>query len=41
VGRADGKRPLGKPRPRWDYNVIMYLPEVEMDWIYPAQFKDR
>jgi hypothetical protein len=37
----EGKRPLGRPRPRSDDNVITYLPEVDMDWIYPAQVWDR
>jgi hypothetical protein len=30
VGKPEGKRPLGRPRHRWDYGIIMY-PE-ETDW---------
>jgi len=28
VGRHEGKRPLGRPRPRWDGNMRMYLREI-------------
>ena len=28
VGNLDGKRPLGRPRPRWEDNNKMYLQEV-------------
>jgi hypothetical protein len=28
VGKPEGKRPLGRPRRRWDYNVRMELQEV-------------
>jgi hypothetical protein len=28
VGRPDGKRPLGRPRCRWEYNIKMGLQEV-------------
>jgi hypothetical protein len=27
-GQLEGKRPLGRPRRRWDYNIKMYLQEV-------------
>jgi hypothetical protein len=36
VGKPDGKRPLGRPRRRWEDNIKMDLQEVEcegMDWI--------
>jgi len=36
VGRPEGKRPLGRPRRRWDDNIKMDLQEVGcagMDWI--------
>jgi hypothetical protein len=36
VGRPEGKRPLGRPRRRWEYNIKMDLQEVGwggMDWI--------
>jgi hypothetical protein len=28
VGKPDGKRPLGRPRRRWEVNIKMYLQEV-------------
>jgi len=28
VGRPEGKRPLGKPRRRWEDNIKMNLQEV-------------
>ena len=36
VGKPEGKRPLGRPRRRWKYNIKMDLQEVGcgvMDWI--------
>ena len=36
VGKPEGKRPLGRPRRRWDYNVSMDSKEVGCvagDWI--------
>jgi hypothetical protein len=36
VGKPDGKRPLGRPRRRWEDNIKMDLQEVGcggMDWI--------
>jgi hypothetical protein len=36
VGRSEGRRPLGRPRCRWEDNIKMYLQEVGwggMDWI--------
>ena len=36
VGKSDRKRPLGRPRHRWEYNIKMDLQEVGlggMDWI--------
>jgi len=29
VGKPEGKRPLGRPRRRWENNIIMDLQEVE------------
>jgi len=40
----EGKRPLGRPRYRWEDNIKMDLQEVRyggMDWIELAQVKDR
>ena len=36
VGKPEGKRPLGRPRRRWEDNIKMAVPEVGcggMDWI--------
>jgi transcription termination factor 2 len=38
-GRPDGKRPLGRPRRRWEDNIKMYLREIGIDganWIQLA-----
>jgi hypothetical protein len=40
VGKPERKRPLGRPRRRWEDNIRMNLPEVRcggMDWIGLAQ----
>jgi hypothetical protein len=40
VGKPEGKRPLGRPRHRWEDNIKMDLQEVGcggMDWIDVAQ----
>ena len=44
VGKPEGKRPLGRPRHRWEDNIKMDLQEMGcgvMDWIDLAQDKDR
>jgi hypothetical protein len=44
VGKPKGKRPLGRPRLRWEDNVRMDLQEVVCgceDWIGLAQDRDR
>jgi hypothetical protein len=44
VRKAKGKRPLGKPRRRLDYNIKMDLQEVErgcMDCIELTEGRDR
>jgi hypothetical protein len=28
VGNPEGKRPLGRPRRRWVFNIKMYLREI-------------
>jgi hypothetical protein len=36
VEKPEGKRPLGRPRRRWEDNIKIYLQEVGcggMDWI--------
>jgi hypothetical protein len=40
VGRPEGKRPLGRPRHRWEDNIQMDLREIGIDganWIQLAQ----
>ena len=43
VGKPEGKRPLGKPRRRWEDNVTMDLQEEGGggDWMELAQDRDR
>jgi hypothetical protein len=44
VGRPKGKRPLGRPRRRWEDNFKMDLQEVGVgrgDWMELAQDRDR
>jgi hypothetical protein len=44
VGKPEGKRPLGRPRRRWEDNIKMDLQEVEWgrgDWMELAQNRDR
>jgi len=44
VGKPEGKRPLWRPRRRWDDNIKMDLQEVGcggMDWVELAQDRDR
>jgi hypothetical protein len=44
VGKPVGKRPLGRPRRRWEDNIKMDLEEVGCggaDWIELAQGRDR
>jgi len=43
LGKAEGRRPLGRPRRRWVDNITMDLQEVGcgyMDWIGLAQDRD-
>jgi hypothetical protein len=44
VGRPEGRRPLGRPRRRWEENKKLDLKEIgfgDVDWIYLAQDCDR
>jgi hypothetical protein len=44
VGKPAGRRPLGRPRRRWEDNIKMDLREVGwggVDWINLAQDRDR
>ena len=43
MGKPEGKRPLGRPRLRWEDNIKMYPQEVGwgcMDWVDLAQYRD-
>jgi hypothetical protein len=44
MGKTEEKRPLGRPRCRWEDNIKMHLQKVGcggMDWIELAQDRDR
>jgi len=43
VGKPEGKRPLGRPKRKWEDNIKMDLQEVRcggLDWIELAQVRD-
>jgi hypothetical protein len=43
-GKPEGKRPLGRPKHRWEDNINMDLQEVGcgvMDWIDLVQDRER
>jgi hypothetical protein len=44
MGKPEGKRPLGRPRRRWEDGIRMDLREISwgsVDWIQLAQNRDR
>ena len=44
VGKPEGKRPLGRPRRRWEDNIKMDLREVGCipgEWIDLAEYRDQ
>jgi hypothetical protein len=44
VGKPEGKKPLGRPRRRWEDGIRMDLGEIGLwgvDWIRLAQDRDR
>ena len=43
MGKPEGKKPLGRPRLRWEDNIKMDLQEVGRggDWMDLAQDRDR
>jgi hypothetical protein len=44
VGKPEGKRPLGRPRRRWEDGIRMDLREIGLggvDWIPLSQDRDR
>jgi len=44
LGEPEGKRPLGRPRPRWKYNIKMNIKGVGFEgmvWIDLSEDRDR
>ena len=44
MGKPEGKRPLGRPRRRWEVKIKMDLREVgcdSRDWIALAEYRDQ
>jgi hypothetical protein len=44
VGKPEGKRPLGRPRCRWEDNIRIDIREIVwegVDWIHLAQDSDQ
>ena len=44
TGKHTGKRPLGRPRRRWEDNIRMYFKEIGINtsnWVDSAQDRDR
>ena len=43
VGESEGKRPLGRPRRRWEEDIKIYLQliAVDMDWLDLAKDSDK
>jgi hypothetical protein len=44
VGKPEGRRPLERPRRRWEDNIKMDLGEIgfgDVDWIHLALDRDR
>jgi ribosome biogenesis protein Nip4 len=44
IGKPESKRPLRRPRRRWEDNIRMYLREIGcevVDWIHLAQDTDQ
>jgi len=44
VWKPEGKRPLGRPRRRWENDIRMDLRKIGlevMDWMHVVQVRDR
>ena len=44
MGKSEGKRPLARPRRRWEDNIKLDIQEVgcgDMNWVELAYDKDR
>jgi len=43
IEKPEGKRPLGRPRHRWEDNIGMDFKDIQwedVDWMYLAQDRD-
>jgi hypothetical protein len=43
MGKTEGKRPLGRPKRRWEDGIRIYLREIgwgSVEWIHLAQDRD-
>ena len=43
TGKSRGKRPLGRPRRRWEDTIRMYLKEIGINtwnWVDSSQYRD-
>ena len=43
TGKPKGKRPLGRPRLRWEYNIRIDLKEIGINtrnWVYSTEDRD-
>jgi hypothetical protein len=44
IGKLEGKRPLGRPRRRWEDGIKLDLEEIgwgSVEWVYLAQDRER
>jgi hypothetical protein len=44
VGKPEGKKPLGRPRRRWEDGIRMDVGKLDwgsVEWIQLAQYRDR
>jgi hypothetical protein len=44
VRKPEGRRPVGRPRRRWEDNIKLDLREIEwggVDWIHLAEIRDQ
>jgi hypothetical protein len=43
VGIPEGKRPQGRPRCKWEYNIIMDFRKMRREdvWVHPTQNRDQ
>jgi hypothetical protein len=44
IGKTEEKRKVGRPRHRWEDNIVMDLREIgweDVDWMYLAKNRDK